>query len=114
MGLDFRGADAHWSYSGFNKFRIRLIAEVGFPGAWDKLINFHVVPNGLKKDGIWPLLNHSDCDGELTVEEMKLIEPRLREIVSRWPEDDYDKQHGLLLADGMLDCILEGIPLEFT
>jgi hypothetical protein len=69
--------------------------------------------SALSKDGIWPLLNHSDCDGDLTVEEMKIVEPRLREIVMRWPEDDYDRTQGLLLADGMRECIANGEEMEF-
>jgi hypothetical protein len=35
-------------------------------------------------------------------------------LVTRWPEDDYDRHHGLLLADGMLECIADGVPLEFS
>lgn len=114
MGLDFRGANARWSYGGFNRFRNRLVAEAGHPGTLDDLFDKHIIPPGLDKDGIWPLINHSDCDGELTVEEMRLVEPRLRELVSRWPENDYDRLHGLLLADGMRQCIDEGEVLVFT
>lgn len=115
MGLDFRGADAHWSYGGFNRFREKLVAAVGHPApALDKLFNDQVIPRGLDKDDIWPLINHSDCDGELTVEEMKKVEPRLRTIVSLWPEDDFDRIQALLLCDGMRECIANDEPLEFT
>lgn len=114
MGLDFRGAEARWSYSGFNRFRERLVAEAGFAGTLDKLFNEHAIPKGLDKDGIWPLINHSDCDGYLTVEEMRLVEPRLRELVSGWSDNDYDRLHGLLLADGMVECIEAGVALEFS
>jgi hypothetical protein len=63
-------------------------------------------------DAIVPLLNHSDCDGELTPEECATISPRLRELAAAWPEDDYGREHALRLADDMdlaarLDCHLE-------
>lgn len=115
MGLDFRGSEAHWSYSGFNHFRRRVWAAAGHnPEDMEKLFDKQVLPpRSALEDGIWPLINHSDCDGDLTVEEMRLVEPRLRQIVLLWPEDDYDRVQGLRLADGMLECIEAGEALEF-
>lgn len=42
--------------------------------------------------------------------------PRLREIVSAWPDDpfDYDRENALRLADGMEECAALGVPMEFT
>lgn len=113
MGLDFKGSEAHWSYGGFMRFRQRLAASVGIvdllamdgfdgKGSWES------VPN----DPIVPFLQHSDCDGELSAAECAKIGPRLREILVPWA-DDYDKQQGLLLCDGMDDCAASGDALVF-
>lgn len=64
-------------------------------------------------DDIVPLLNHSDCDGVLTVEECKRVAPRLRELVANWEDDDFDKINALLLAEGMEEAILGGDELRF-
>src|SRR3546814_10410785 len=61
-----------------------------------------------------PLLDHSDCDGELTPEEGRQVAPRLREVVKAvWPGDCYDRQTGLALADGMDAAAKANEPLEF-
>ena len=118
MGLDFhfprRTYDnaPHWSYSGFHRFRARLAEKIaldleamrGFGGnrTWD-----HVA------DPIRLLLNHSDCEGELSAEQCAAIAPRLRELVSDWGDDDFDRYQALLLADAMDVCASTGEPLEF-
>jgi len=63
-------------------------------------------------DPILPLLNHSDCDGELAPEVCQVVAPRLREIVTGWP-DDYDRRQAFMLADTMERCGQEGRPLVF-
>jgi hypothetical protein len=112
MGLDFGQSEAHWGYGGFMRFRERLASMIGildlmaafnrddFP--WDKY-----------PDPITLLINHSDCDGQLTAEECGKIAPRLREMVTPWPEGDYDKRQALLLADGMDKCAKKKRPLVF-
>lgn len=100
MGLDFSHCDANWGYCGFARFRERLASEIG-------LNNYHEIRNTnderfepFKKDPIVYLLAHSDCDGHLTPTQCKKVAPRLRELVKDW-DDDHDKQHALLLAEGM-------------
>jgi len=116
MGIDFSHCDAHWAYSGFHTFRTNLAKEIGinlenmlgFGGSfkWDNV-----------QDDIVPLLNHSDCDGELSVEECKRVAPRLRELVSNWTlwplDKGYDHEHALLLAEGMDSAVERGEPLRF-
>jgi hypothetical protein len=113
MGIDFSHCEAHWSYSGFNHARTRLAAAIGFELdemdgfksggiSWDKM-----------KDAVKPLLNHSDCDGDLSVKECKQVAPRLREIVSQWDDGDYDRQQFEELARGMDAAVEAGEPLEF-
>lgn len=62
--------------------------------------------------GIIPLLNHSDCDGELSVTEMKEIAPKMLEIVANWP-DSYDKQQAIILGNDMLTCVKQRKKLKF-
>lgn len=109
MGLDFSHTEAHWGYIGFNFFRTKLAAEAGIAlhcmdgFAADMLgrtyakvrisgedENGNMGPIGFQpvikwsavNDDIVPLLNHSDCDGELSPEECLKVAPRLRELVS--------------------------------
>lgn len=119
MGLDFSHTEAHWSYGGFNRARTRLAATIGitlgdmqgFATPWSEVPHADIPwPD---KDPIEPLLWHSDCDGELSVEECQSIAPRLRELVENWDDDDHDKIHFLLLADGMDTAAKEEEPLEF-
>lgn len=131
MGLDFSHGDAHWAYSGFMRFRTKLAAEAGIAlqcmesFAWNlselkpyKAITIYgdsdkkeyigiqpVIAWSSINDAIKPLLNHSDCDGELTVKECKKVLPRLRELISKWDDDDLDKVRAIKLADGLKDAI---------
>jgi hypothetical protein len=112
MGLNFGNSSARWSYSGFSSFRNKLADSIG--------INLsHMRGFGGKEhweivfDDIVPLLNHSDCEGELSPEDCKRVAPRLREIVSSWPDLDYDKTQALMLAQSMENCASTNNPLEF-
>ncbi|EGO63586.1 hypothetical protein [Acetonema longum] len=112
MGLDFSHCQAHWGYISFNRFRTKLAAEIGMN--LDAMQGF----NGDKpfsdyNDPIIPLLDHSDCDGELTLEECRQVAPRLRELISKWPDDDRDKQEALNLADGMERAAQNDESLQF-
>jgi len=114
MGLDFAykrieipHESPHWSYSGFDRFRKRLAAEIGID--LDKMEGFDRSDiDGISwdtvDDAIAPLLNHSDCEGELPPEVCDGIYPRLIELVQKWPDDDYDKINALRLAAMMKEC----------
>lgn len=108
MGIDFtwEGEDeqdiAHWAYGGFMRFRKKLASEIGIN--MDEMTGF----GGERKwdniqDNIKPLLDHSDCDGELSPEECQQVSSRLKELVKEW-DDDYDKQQALILARNMEEC----------
>lgn len=120
MGIDFAFRkkefpknSPHWSYSGFNVFRKRLAKDIGIELdamdghggsiAWDTV-----------EDDIVPLLNHSNCDGELSYDQCEKVAPRLRELIKGWPEDDYDKRTALKLCDMMDECAKNDWILEFT
>lgn len=101
MGLDFSHGEAHWSYSGFHRFRHKLAKEIGIENL-DEMEGFGgpILWDGFK-DPIVDLLSHSDCDGDLLPEQCKEIASRLRVLTIGWEDPDYDKQHALFLAKGM-------------
>ena len=88
--------------------------ESGTVPGFDKYVGRQeVIPWENIKDDIKLLLDHSDCDGGLTPGECTKVAPRLRELVSSWTEDDYDKRHALRLAEGMEEAISEDVIFEF-
>jgi hypothetical protein len=115
MGLSFSHGGAHWSYSGFREFRLRLAREIGLETLNDLAL--------LRGEALMPLLCHSDCDGELSPTECATVAPRLREVVSRWAEEfdgtpgsfasALDRREALKLAQGMEECAALGLPLVF-
>lgn len=100
MGLGFSHGDAHWSYGGFNRARSKLAAEFGLELA--EMEGFGgKVPWNHSVSPVMELLDHSDCDGELTAKQCQAIAPALRAAVAPWPDADYDKRAFLVLADAM-------------
>jgi hypothetical protein len=106
MGLDFSHGDAHWGYISFNGFRTRLAATTGrtLESFWTGQYNDHPLA---------PLLNHSDCDGEISPEDCARVAPALKAIMEQWPENDSDRHKGLLLVEAMQECVVKKEPLEF-
>ena len=115
MGLNFRAGDARWSYSGFNRFRTKLASQIGIN--LNAMEGFKEGGGGMPwskvEDNIVLLLQHSDCDGELTVKECKRVWPRLEELIKYWEENDYDKINALRLIEDMKGTIKKKEPLEF-
>jgi hypothetical protein len=113
-----------WSYGGFDRFRQRLAEAEGF--SLNEMAGFG---EGFGEDAVrgtrsWddvttelaPLLNHSDCDGEMTPQECAAVLPRLREIITGWATaepGDYDVQAGQALCEAMQLCAEQGVRLLF-
>lgn len=119
MGIDFSHTGAHWAYSGFGRFRDALAEHEGIDlgqmegfrrhGDDRPRISWDTVTTPLK-----PLLDHSDCDGEISPEDCAAVAPHLRKVIAAiWPEGAYDYQSGMELADGMDAAAEAGEPLEF-
>ena len=126
MGIRFSHWDAAWSYSGFHEFRKRLAAAIkidleqmhGFaPTPGEEPRPFANQPWSEIDDPIKLLLDHSDCDGELTPAACRWVAPRLRELARPWPADDsdagYDRRMALALAEGMERAAWRDESLEF-
>jgi hypothetical protein len=120
----------HWSYGGFSRFRERLWDEIGpmgiplqqmwgfKPFALDVIAQTEWSKTAVRWEDIEPhplheLINHSDCDGELTAEQCSRIAPALREVVAQWDEGDYDRTTAEDLAAYMDVCAETGRPLVF-
>jgi len=112
MGIDFSHGEAHWSYSGFNNFRNKLVEALGYTTSLNVMYEDGTYTR-MQKEPIYPLINHSDCDGDLTVEEMQQILPQLKDIINRWPDGEYDKTRGLYFIEGIEEAISENESLEF-
>lgn len=114
-----------WSYGGFDHFRQRLAKAEGF-----NLNEMAGFGEGYGDDAVrgtrsWdtvdtelaPLLNHSDCDGEMTPKECAQVLPRLTGIIAEWAlaDDgtDYDVQAGQTLCSAMDMCVTEDMDLLF-
>lgn len=117
IGEEVRPGGPHWSYGSFSDFRVSLARLIGMN--LKKMDGYCRDPQALPKswkkwesDPICLLLNHSDCDGELSPEDCARCAPRLRELVGQLT-DVYDVQHGLILADYMDECAKRGVPLNF-
>jgi hypothetical protein len=116
MGLDTTHNCWNGSYSRFSRFRKALANEIGinlseydgFGGtkSWDTL-----------NHGIKPLLNHSDCDGILTVEECKSIITGLNEILAGLDKSSIEEQHFIdqiiQIRDGCIDAVENNEIVEF-
>jgi hypothetical protein len=107
MGLDFSHCGAHWSYSGFYRFRERIARAIGLD--YSSEIKWKDIDSPLV-----PFLDHSDCGGELSPADCRQVARALKAIVNDWPDDDYDKQEALELIRGMEIAAAENAPLEFT
>jgi hypothetical protein len=106
-----------WPYGGFARFRERLaefegfsLSEMkGFGGERD----WGDVATELK-----PLLNHSDCDGEMTPDECAQVVPRLDGIIATWStygdgDLEYDIRAGRQLIGAMQKVIADNLTLVF-
>jgi hypothetical protein len=113
MGLDFSHCNAHWSYRGFHNFRVRLasLADIDL----DTMPGFTDTPTGdwgTIHDPITILLDHSDCEGNLSPLQCAIAGPRLEELSARL-EDEYDRINAIRLADGMRMASKRGESLIF-
>ena len=99
------------SYSSFNEFREKIAKSIGFDmnefqgfggkRSWNEM-----------KSPIKALINHSDCAGDLTVEEMKPLIPELEKVLLTW-EDSWFKTCLAELIESMQLAIKSKQPLEF-
>jgi hypothetical protein len=117
MGLTFRtkgipyeedfhhSEGACFTYGSFGDFRRRIGTIIclplyemeGFGGVrnWDEW----------RDHPLYPLMNHSDCDGEITWIDCARIFPALEMIISKWPQHDLLRKEGMKLVAHMRYCV---------
>lgn len=79
MGLDTTHGAFNGPYSSFMRFRIFISKFYDLPKELDEIYSKSKLA---LTDGIYALLNHSDCDGKLTPKECNLIMHELNELIS--------------------------------
>jgi len=116
MGLDFStdGIPYHedfshrerasFTYGVFGYFRRRLAAPLGITLYEMEGFGGDVSWEPFKDAPLYPLLNHSDCDGRLSWQDCAQVYPALIDAVANWPKHDPLRELGLLLANHMRFC----------
>jgi len=90
MGLDTSHNAWHGPYSSFNLWRTLICEKAGL-GYLRNYIGFGGEKQWDENHPLVPLLNHSDCDGEIKWEDCKGIAVALTEILPKLePEDLYN------------------------
>lgn len=118
MGLDTTHGCWSGPYSSFNRFRYSLGQQIGI-----NLDDYLGYGGGGTKDledikhNIMPLLNHSDCEGRLTVKEARKIAKGLQEILDNFnediPADHYFKNKIETFRDGCLFAVSKKEMIHF-
>lgn len=116
MGLDTTHNCWHGAYSSFHRFRKSLAEQIGI-----NLEEFEGYEGDKRfedvKHDIVPLLDHSDCDGELSVEESKQIVKGLNDILENFkediPHDSYFKDKIIQFRDGCIEAIEKDERVKF-
>jgi hypothetical protein len=85
MGLDVSHGAFIGPYGSFDRFRQTLCEATG--GTWPKRFSgssYFVLGPGFDSEshpGLWELLNHSDCDGEISPEDCLKVAKDLKELL---------------------------------
>ncbi len=135
MGLNitYAGAERYqqaiWAYSGFMAFRERLARASGLIAADESLNRYydsveshaykagdrqalHAYPSQFNEPLVL-LIDHADCEGDLSPDQCQRLAPRLRDLMKDWPDDDYDRVMGERLAAACEHCAANKLVLEF-
>lgn len=113
VGLGFTHCDAHWTYSGFGRFRRQLASAAGIH--LENMIGYGGQQQWDDADVLTVLLHHSDCDGHIEPFHGVALAARIRHLVADWDDDDLDadKHNAMLLAEGLTRAACDGQRLEF-
>ena len=96
MGLDTSHDCGHFSYGGFMNFRADLVKV-----AWGLDINTLSSYGGnvpMPQNTLTPLIDHSDCEGDLAVKDLIPLAEKLEELSPNL--SDYAKPRALQFAQG--------------
>lgn len=85
MGLLVTHGCWEGAYSSFHHFRAALVEAAG-GSVCPSRIGGYVLDGISQDDPLMVLVTHSDCDGEISVEQGARLAPRLRELADLIPE----------------------------
>ena len=114
MGLDTTHNCWHGPYGSFSDFRYKLANLIGldldnFCGYNHNADNCIMMSRNTISHDIYPLINHSDCDGVLLIYECESIVDGLNDILLNNPDlkntDSYFYDKIIQFRDGCLDAI---------
>lgn len=114
MGLDTTHNAFHGAYSSFHRFRSQLLdltdqinAEslVGYGGTAEYEV--------IKNKGIRRLMDQSDCEGEISPKDCKLIADSLDAYIPLMDKDSELYSRSVQFRDGCLLAFSKGETLEF-
>jgi len=109
MGLDTTHDAWHGPYSSFHRWRIEIAKCIGLD--LNKMEGFGGRIQFDQNHKLTPLLSHSDCDGELTPAECKLISEGLTEILPLL--HNYDKENAIQFIKGCESAYQKNESIEF-
>jgi hypothetical protein len=91
MGLDTTHDAWHGAYSSFGNWRKEIAKAAGMPPLND-MVGFggNIEWDTLEYNDIHILLKHSDCDGEISWQDCKLVAEALTDLLDKLPNEfDY-------------------------
>lgn len=113
MGLDTTHNAWHGSYSSFNHWRAEITKLVGIENLHDmEGFGGEIKWTYWEHNDLYPLLSHSDCDGELTVEECRKTLKGLADIYDKI-ESEEARIKAVEFMNGCKLAIHENEPIEF-
>ena len=123
MSLSFyvqkiESAGVGFSYIGFDKFRHRIARSIGLKDVYSSMGSKDMYASGRYKEiesghPMWPLIGHSDTDGDIGPEDCGKIGACLKTLIQEWEKElksspdeelEIDIEKGKRLADVMMRC----------
>lgn len=114
MGLDTTHDAFHGAYSSFHRFRKGLI-QLTDNISIDDLNGYggHIPYESIKEEGVRRLINQSDCDGEISPQDCKIIADSLDVYIPKMDVDSELYSRSIQFRDGCLLAHSKGETLEF-
>ena len=113
MGLDTTHNAWHGPYSSFNRFREALMLAYNGTNLKDYSgYGGNLSIENIEHKGLYEFFNHSDCDGDISPENCKLVADGLTEILPKLTTE-YDIMRCKEFIDGCLLAYINDEVLEF-
>jgi len=121
MSLDFcvqkvESTGIGFTYHSFHEFRNRIARYCGFPNAYPDT-DGDIYKNFRWKEmesthPMFPLMDHSDCDGEMDPDDCGKVGAHLKVLADEWKaepenEDDKDREYDIEMAEKLSEVMLQ-------